>query len=124
VVVADDGSGGDRDLGNNNGNVIPYAAALSQSPKDLYVLWEEYEFGIQGRKAAKRFSTKERGHVRYKFHQRKVVWDKIAQMIRQGHTYLTAIDEIYRVYGESSTVTEIINRMRTDRMAGGHRHLR
>jgi hypothetical protein len=62
--------------------------------------------------------------VRYKFHRRKVVWDRIAQMIRQGHTYLTAIDEIYQVYGESSTVTEIINRMRTDQMAGGHRHLR
>jgi hypothetical protein len=36
--VADDGSGGDRDLGNNNGNVIPYAATLSQSPNNLYVL--------------------------------------------------------------------------------------
>jgi hypothetical protein len=102
----------------------PYNVTLSDNPRDLYVLWEEYEFGINGRKASKRFSVRERGQVKYKYHRQKVVWDKIAHLIRQGHTYLTAIDEIHRVYGENSTVTQIINLMRQDRARGGHPELR
>ena len=91
--------------------------ALCSKPRDLFQLWEEFEFGIGGRKAAKRFSTRERGRVKYKYHRRKVVWDKIQELIRRGHTHHTAIDEILRTYGEDKTVTEIINLMRRDRMA-------
>jgi Transcriptional activator of glycolytic enzymes len=107
-----------------NNDTIPYEATLSNSPKDLHVLWQEYEFGLQGRRAAKRFTTRERGRVRYKYHRRKVVWDKIAQMIHQGYSCYTAVDAIYRVYGPDKTVTEIINLMRVDRISGGHRELR
>jgi hypothetical protein len=96
---------------------VPFATTLSSQPRSLFELWEEYEFGLGGRKAAKRFSTRERGRVRYKYHRRKVVWDKVQEMIRRGHTYHTAIDELYQKYGEQSTVTEIINRMRRDRMS-------
>jgi hypothetical protein len=103
---------------------VKYEVSLSACPRDLFQLWEEYEFGLQGRKAAKRFSTRERGAAKYKYHRRKVVWDMIVQMIRQGHTYLTAIDEIYGIYGREATVTQIINRMRKDRRRGGHAQLR
>lgn len=97
-----------------------YVSSLSASPSNLYELWEEYEFGREGRKAAKLFNLRERGRNKYKYHRRKVVWDKIAQLIRRGHTYHTAIEEIYRVYGPETPVTEIINRMRRDRATGGH----
>jgi hypothetical protein len=100
-----------------------YLTSLSPKPKDIYQLWEEYEFGIGGRKAAKLFNTAQRGKNKYKYHRRKVIWDKIIQLIRRGHTYHTAIDEIYRVYGVESTVTEIINKMRVDRGRGGHPQL-
>ena len=96
-------------------NNIPFASTLCSKPRDLYQLWEEYEFGIGGRKPASKFSTRERGRVKYKYHRRKVVWDKIKEMIRRGHSNHTAIDELYRTYGERTTVTEIINNMRRDK---------
>ena len=98
-------------------NIIPFASTLCKKPRDLHQLWEEYEFGVGGRKPAKKFSTRERGRVKYKYHRRKVVWDKIAELIRRGHDSHTAVDELYTIYGHRSTVTDIINNMRQDRMA-------
>jgi hypothetical protein len=37
------------------------------------------------------------------------VWDIIRSLIRAGHTAQTAIDRIYAVYGQQSTVTSILN---------------
>jgi hypothetical protein len=93
---------------------VEYGVSLSACPRNLYVLWEEYEFGLNGQKPAKRFTSRERGIVRYKYTQRKIVWDKITMMIRQGHTYLTANDELYWIYGAGTLVTDIINLMRTE----------
>jgi hypothetical protein len=45
---------------------IQFEATLSACPRDLYQLWDEYEFGLQGRKAAKKFTNRERGLVKYK----------------------------------------------------------
>ena len=39
----------------------PKRALLSKAPRDLYRLWDEYEFGLYGRKAARRFTPEERG---------------------------------------------------------------
>jgi hypothetical protein len=36
-------------------------ATLSECPMDLHVLWEEYEHGLEGCKAAKDFNDAERG---------------------------------------------------------------
>jgi Transcriptional activator of glycolytic enzymes len=91
-------------------------ATLSKCPKNLYVLWEEYQKGLDGRKPAKRFSLRERGKVRYKYTRRKVVWDRIRRMKKQGFTAKTAIQELYRLYGETTSVTDIINKIRTERM--------
>lgn len=76
------------------------------------MLWQEYEFGIAGRKAARLFTAQERGRVKYTYHRRKVVWDKISQLIRAGHTSQTAIDMIYQAYGVNTPTTRIINQMR------------
>ena len=99
-------------------------ARLSKNPRTLYILWHEFEFGIAGRKAAKDFTVSERGRVKYAYHRRKVVWEKIQEMIRGGWSANTAMDAIYGVYGRDSSVTSIINRMRADRINGGHRNLR
>ena len=91
-------------------------------PRDLHTLWQEYEFGIGGRKAAKLFTAAERGQVKYKYHRRKVVWDQVTIMIRAGHTAQTAIDRILEVYGGGEnrrSVTMIINQMRRDKRNGG-----
>ena len=42
-------------------------ATLCRNPKSLYILWQEYEFGIGGRKAAKCFNREEQGANRYSF---------------------------------------------------------
>ena len=91
------------------------ATVLTCNPRDLHTLWMEYEFGIGGRKAAKLFTPAERGACKYKFHRRKVVWDKIIELIRAGHTAQTAVDTIYDVYGCDKPVTAIINEMRRER---------
>ena len=94
-------------------------ATLSPRPRSLFDLWHEFEFGIGGRKAAKLFTAAERGCNKYQYHRRKVVWDKLAEMVRAGWSAQSAIDRIHEVYGASS-VTHIINYMRRDRRTGGH----
>jgi hypothetical protein len=72
--------------------------------------------GIGGRLPAKDFDPVQRGRQKYKYHRRKVVWDHILKMVNLGYTSDTAIDAIYAKYGQSCSVTEIINKMRKDRM--------
>jgi hypothetical protein len=74
----------------------------------------EYEFGIGGRKAARRFTPRERGACKYKVHRRRGVWDKIIELICSGHTAQTALDTIYDVYWNDKAVTAIINAMRCE----------
>jgi hypothetical protein len=108
---------------NNNLAVAEIVAALSPRPRNLHLLWQEYEFGLGGRKPARQFTAIERGRVKFKYCRRKVVWDIIDRMVRGGFTAQVAIDKIYVVYGHI-TVTQIINRMRTDAIGGGHPELR
>jgi hypothetical protein len=90
----------------------------------LHTLWNEYEFGIGGRKAAKDFTPQERGRVKHKYCRRKVVWDKVSVMVRSGWDANEAINKIYEVYGANQTVTKIIDKMKRDRANGGHPSLR
>lgn len=103
---------------------IPYASTLSPLPSSLYVLWQEYQVGIAGRKPAKNFSRRERGAVKHQYARRKVVWDQISELIRAGETWQVAIDRIYAVYGQRTSVTKIINQLRIDRRNGGPAALR
>ena len=100
-----------------------YVATLSKCPRDLHVLWNEYKFGIGGRKAAKNFSSSERGKVKIVYAKRHIVWRVISCMILAGYSAQQAIGKIYEVYGQIS-VTGIINRLRQDEMAGGNIQLR
>ena len=42
----------------------PKIAKLAKCPKSLHDLWREYEFGLCGYKAAKDFTSRERGAVK------------------------------------------------------------
>jgi hypothetical protein len=55
--VAAQHAGGDRAM---------MLATLMPTPRSLYNLWQEYEFGVGGRKAAKLFSYSERGRSKQK----------------------------------------------------------
>ena len=48
-------------------------ATLMPTPRSFSDLWQEFEFGVGGRKAAKLFSYTERGHFKDKYHRRKNV---------------------------------------------------
>ncbi len=111
----------DANAENNNGDAqrqIIFAATLSANPRSLHVLWEEYEQGIGGRRAARLFTRDERGRVKHKYHRRKMVWDLISILVRGGLTAQVAIDRIYDFYGRAESVTTIINKMKNDRRNG------
>jgi hypothetical protein len=94
------------------------ASTLSPNPRTLYILWDEYEQGIGGRKAARQFTRQERGKVKHKYTRRKAVWDTIAALVRAGLLAQVAIDRIYDVYGRATSVTRIINQLRADVRSG------
>ena len=71
-------------------------ATLSPHPRSVHTLWQEYEFGIGGRKAAKHFTAAERGRVKYTYHRRKIIWDAVAELVRRGWTANTACDRYKR----------------------------
>jgi hypothetical protein len=108
------GEGGQNRQGQNQppGN-------LSQHPRNLYVLWQEWEFGIGGRKAARLFTAAERGRAKHTYTRRKAAWDAIAYQVRAGHTAERAIDRLYGHYGRNLTATQIINQLRRDRAQHG-----
>lgn len=111
---------------NNNAAAAAAAAAenqtgpaiLSRLPRDLHALWREYDFGIEGNKAAKWFSATERGKVKYIYTRRKIVWDQVTSLMRAGYTAQTAVNRIYEVHGRHKSVTWIINQMRKNRQSG------
>jgi hypothetical protein len=96
----------------------PPIASLSPMPRNLFELWREYQHGIGGRKPACEFSRVEKGRVKHKYHRRNVVWLIIENLVRLGFTAETAIDRIHAIYGSQTSVTEIINQLKTHKKAG------
>ena len=88
------------------------------------MLWDEWEFGCGGRKAAKNFTSRERGASRSIYSFRRGFWDLCCNLIARGHTRSTAIDEIYHVYGRGLSVTRILRQINMDKKEGGHILLR
>ena len=108
----------------NPPRVVDEMRKLTRNPRSIHELWDEWQFGIGNRIPAKDFTSRDRGNCKYTFHRRKVVWDKVSEMVRSGWNAVEACHRIYTVYGRSSSVTQIINAMRKDRKTGGHPGLR
>jgi len=98
-------------------------AQLFRSPKSLYDLWQEYQFGLNGEKPAKDFNSRERGKNKSMYCRRKVFWDVIRNLINAGFTSDAAIDKVYQVYGRGTSVTSILVMMVSDRKTGGNPNL-
>lgn len=100
-------------------------ATLSRCPRDLWMLWEEYEHGLEGRKAAKDFNYAERGKVASTYSKRNHVWKLIRRLVNErGVHYSVAIDSIYAAYSDNPSVTSIIKAVQADASRGGHKDLR
>ena len=116
VVVADGGAGV-VDMG--AANDLAMMATLMPTPRSpLHDLWSEYLNGVGGRKPARLFSHTERGHSKHRYSRRKIVWDIMSGLVRQGHTSELAIDKIYGDYGGQTSVTKIINGLKRDKKNG------
>ena len=101
-------------------------ATLSPTPRTLAELWEEYQFGIGGRKPAKDWSGIERGNkqfgIKQKYYRRKMVWLTIEKLMERGDTRNAAINKIRQAYGWRCSVTQIINYIIANHQNGGHGH--
>ena len=85
-------------------------ATLHPRPRDLMQLWEEWTSGVDGRKAAKDFTTSERNSKpnKQKYYRRLLVWKTQARLIDGGMSLLAANNRITTITG-ASTVTGVIN---------------
>ena len=102
---------------------LPENVSLSNSPRTLFDLWGEWTTGLGGRKAAKDFTSHDRGLVRFKYCRRKVFWDCVNKHVCAGYTAHACIDKIYLSYGIGLSVTSILNKMVQDKKDGGHYNL-
>jgi pilus assembly protein TadC len=76
-----------------------------------------------GFKAAKLFTARERkGEMQIL--QKKYFWKIVAEMVRTGESADAAINKVCRVYGQSRTVTQVLNCIREDNKRGGHPDLK
>ena len=113
-----DSSGGGGGSGSNESELVP-PANLSNCPKNLYVLWAEYESGIGGNKPARLFTASERGAVRFKYCRRKIVWDAVEALVQRGLTSDVAIDRIYsECGGVNAKMNDVISRLKHFRAIG------
>lgn len=86
--------------------------------KTLHQLWQEYEFGLNGRKAARDFTTAERVRQRSMYSRRLVFWNVICRMINKGYSAERAVDVVYAHYGSRNTMTKILKNMARDKRTG------
>ena len=115
----------EEDIGGGTSREAPRPLAnLYRSPKSLFDLWQEYQFGLNGEKPAKDFNSQERGKNKSMYYRRKVFWDIIRNLGNAGFTSDVAIDKVYDVYGRGTSVTAILLMMVRDRKTGGNPNLR
>ena len=98
--------------------VMMEMATLMPTPRSLHDLWNELQQGVGGRKAARLFSYTEHGRSKYKYCRWKIIWDLVGGLVRQGHTADVGIDQIYAMHGGQTSITDIINRLKTDKKNG------
>ena len=92
-------------------------AKLSNNSRSLMCLWNEYKFGLSGRKPAEKFTVRERNSPlnKQKYYRRNVVWQIIVRQVRAGLTSEVAICRIRAAYGYDTSVTKVIGAMVRDK---------
>ena len=109
------GGGGVGGIRYQEDNGVATTAILSRSPPSLEALWDEYMNGLGGAKAARLFTSRERGMCKFKYSRRKIFWDLVARQVSAGRDALEVIQDIRNHYGAHLSVSAIINKLRQDR---------
>ncbi len=105
--------------GGSNESEVHHPANLCRCPKNLYVLWAEYESGVGGNKPARLFNKTERGKVCFKYCRRKIVWDAVEALVQRGLTSDVAIDRIYsECEGPNTKVNDVIKELKHFKRVG------
>mmetsp|Transcript_38375 Transcript_38375/g.80445 ORF Transcript_38375/g.80445 Transcript_38375/m.80445 type:complete len:617 (+) Transcript_38375:105-1955(+) len=97
--------------------VVANSATLSNNPRTLMDLWEEFKYGIDGRKPAQQFTKSEKNAssgIRQLYWRRNHVWSIMDGLVGSGLTPEEACEEIREVYFEMSN-TKIISAMVADK---------
>jgi hypothetical protein len=94
---------------------------LAPNVKDLMQLWQEYEQGIAGRKAARLWSAVERGgggnrEVKQMYYRRNNIWRLQQYLIDKGYNIQAANALIEQTYGKRTSMTKISKEIAADRM--------
>ena len=96
----------------------PDMSVLAKCPRNLYVLWDEWEVEVNSMKPLKDFTVQEWGHQRYKFSQRLVFWRLVHEMVLRGTSLRQAVDRMYNVYGQHMLVTKTLIAINADKRNG------
>ena len=88
---------------------------LSNNPKSLHALWNEYYVGLGDNKAAMLFTKTQKGKDKSHYSKRLVFWGEIAEMIQIGWTSTCAIIKVIIHYGTNLSITCILRLMQIDR---------
>jgi hypothetical protein len=70
--------------------------------------------GLAGNKAARLFTSTERGQCKFMYSQRKVFWSLVANLVNRGMAPDQVIDSIHAAYGPKPP-PHIINKLREDK---------
>ena len=100
------------------GRKVPFENSLCSHPKTLQILWEEWEFGVGGRRAAKTFNASERGAVTTTYFFQNPFWHLCSDLIERGYEPVTAIKKIYHVYVDELTSTKVLKQINKDKRDG------
>ena len=88
------------------------AAELTPNLHTLEDLWNEWKFGLGGRKAAQQFTPTERGGhghrgKKMKYCRRKKIWSLQQKLVDEGRSPAEANHEIREAYGRSLSITAL-----------------
>jgi len=94
------------------------APCLNMTAETLHELWNEYQFGTNGWKAAKDFTEIEQTPVKKLYDLRMVFWSKCVDMINFGMSVDDAICHIYEAYAPTTNLESILVKMKIDKKKG------
>jgi hypothetical protein len=102
---------------NRRGRSYP---TLAPNIRDLMVLWNEWEYGIAGRKPAKDWTSQESGgggnnNIKQMYHRRRNIWRVQQHLVNKGRSIQSANALIEQTYGAKLSITALSEAIAVDR---------
>jgi hypothetical protein len=102
--------------------IVAGTAIMIEKPDSLHQIYDEFEFGIGGRKPAKDFTVQERNNrangTKQKWYRREIIYWMICQLTNRNYTVHAAIHKIQQAIGPNWSITAIINKAKWCKRTG------